>query len=382
MQKLDEFFEQNKQIKIGKIKKGNLRNILFLLAVYAKLNGIFSREGVVLERFIVLVGDAKVTDEIVSLLTSEEKQERISVGCGVYSFRRLIAGQNDRMLFFDVEVTPQTERRAKDNVRYVKKLFCEKTVNINERQRIVPVIPVTVMIPQIGIAEEDYLLIPVEEGDVQQQKYAIATEQKDFFSVSIIPIVEERYQEIRRKIKNEKEEFFSEDSETLRTLKIVAGVVAEILGALVGEDSVSDFRREFLYSIDFYQKRWESELDLADLAEIMRVRLGHCIKDENVSILNRFHIVSKSTMAEKTIIFQDEDYYYFSKDFLREICNGELSVIPLTRILNTLKNEGVLKRTKSVDSKDLTIVTTLFYEDGTEQRKRFVAVTRAFVDGD
>lgn len=113
--------------------------------------------------------------------------------------------------------------------------------------------------------------------------------------------------------------------------------------------------------------------DTTGLSEIFMIAVRKAVEESSLYFENRQEVTS---FSNENLVAYDNDYYYFSESCIKRIIDTEVGGIPLSRFLQSLSDEGALKR----DNGRINTFTTkvvLKSQEKTERRRR-VAIRREF----
>lgn len=298
-------------------------------------------------------------------------------------FEQVLTGINDDFLFLEADgIDNSCELRAKSNLMKIFEMR-HKSGNINEVQKIYPILLISDALPPIGLNDDDYLFLDIEEADFSDG--AGLYEKADLLNNrmyvrAITHFLSEHYDSVINQIEREKRLPGRDSTSDAFALEILASVVSY---AVVGNNFQPEFaelRNEFLIAISRYREIWEIGINFSDLVEIFRVQAEQGMTKLLSTALPRKKLPDLEVANRPDVVFYDENYFYFMSETIKKCCRGELKWIPFVRILHQLDEAGYLKVTNK-RSRDLTTVVNLIQEEtGKIKLKRLIGIKRQFFE--
>lgn len=354
--------------------------MLWLFWNFGFLQGVFWESGVKLERVIVFRSKKDIWPSVLDFFSIYQGEiNNLKITVKTKEFVNGLEGINDDFLIiYCNDVNKGNETKACHNMEILKEMM-ETKGDINTVQKILPILLVEEMVPALGFSEEDYLLIDLKYEDFQEGGWWRAVgglEKNEDYVNTVVAFIEENFSVIQNQIERDKTELYNEKRSHIRTLNILCTVVAMIATQNNFEMSFQKLKLSFQSVVTEFNQGWECAIDDGDLIEIFHAQLMKYIKCFPMKWVPR---KKTPNLKENYVALYDEQFIYFKREFLENICKGELRQIPFVRILRQLRDEGFLKETGK-KSKDLTAVVNLICEESGESRQiRLVAIQKKFL---
>ena len=354
-------------------------SMLWLFWHWGFLQGVFWESKVRIETVIVLRSEKDiwpVISDFFSIYWRGIKKLKITVK--TKEFENFLEGINDDFLIVCCDdINNGNEIRARHNMEILKGMM-RKTGDLNAVQKICPILLVEEMVPEISLSEEDYLLIDLKGDDFIEGGWWRAVgdlKKNEDYVEKAVSYIEVNYPVIQNQIEREKAGLYQEKRPHIRALNILSAVVAMIATQNNFEESFIKLRKSFWIVVDEFNQDWECAVENSDLIEIFRIQFKKYITCFPMKGAPRKHIPE---LKESYDFLYDEDFIYFKRELLENVCKGELREIPFVRILRQLRDEGFLKETGK-KGKDLTSVVNIICEEsGNSKRLRLVALRKNF----
>lgn len=362
-----------------RIKNDAKLAVLWLLWHYSFLQGFFYHCDIRFPKMLVLRCDPEMWHGVADFFqVNQKKGEGVEIISFAKEFDKSIANRNDEpFILFSGDVTTRNEARARRNIEFMK-LIMKKSGSINEIQKIFPIFFVEEMVPPVGLMERDYYLLDLKEEDFYEGGFwrrILDLQENICYVENVVKFMEENQEVLKNHIEREKVFRSYEKRMDVRTLYILSSVVAYIMTKTNIEESYEHLRDSFWQVVNQFVLYNENCIANGDVVEIFRMQILCYLRENKVTGVPR---KAMPDLDVDYICCFDDEFFYFRREFLESICQGELREIPFVRVLRQLDEGGFLKGTGRTENNFTSVVNLIDKKTGNYRSVRMLAIKKTF----
>lgn len=301
---------------------------------------------------------------------SENGAEVLDLAWKKKKFATNFEGCNDEIIFLRCDnISAAKEKLAAENLRLMLGA---------ESQRVLPCFLVEVLVPEIELTTENFIL------DITENDLCINLEGGKIFSGNSRYVDEftgfiMQNQKIAKNMEQQTEghEGFGYQSH-IKYLRLTGRLVAYFLAGKNFGEEFELYCSAFQNIIEQFEKRFEEGIDEGEFLEIFRLSVVRFVSEQKV--WDRRKLPNFDFLVDHEFVLTDNDFFYFTRQSLESLCKGELAQMPFVRILRELDMQGYLKVTARGES-NFSAVVNLINHDGVHTKKiRMIAIKKDFLE--